>query len=123
MLDWAGAIAPERYPGDVRASMRRNFVTGPDGLLRLRHTPESLLALNRAVDEQPQPPVAIYGRFRCPAMLVMATGGPFRPDDVETIRTVNPALRVEWLACGHEVQAERPDELAALIADISPGRR
>ena len=119
MLAWIRTAAPVHYPEFSEEAFHRNLVVGADGLLRSRHTAETFLALNRAVEEQEMPGLEIYGQIRCPVMLVMATKGMFNREAVERVLQRNPNLRVEWLDCGHIVQQERPEELAALITDFA----
>jgi pimeloyl-ACP methyl ester carboxylesterase len=118
-IAWARTAAPVHYPEFSEQVFRRNLVAGPDGLLRNRSTPEQFMARARAGDEQEPPPVEIYGRIRCPVLLVMATDGLFSQQVVERMRGQYPTLRVEWLECGHDVPRERPDELADLITGFA----
>lgn len=115
LLGWVRTVGRSHHPD------RRDLVVGADGLLRSRHTPDSIVALNRAVAGHRLPGVEVYGRIACPVMLVMATRGLFGRDSVARTRGLYPTLRVEWLDSGHAIPEERPEELAALIADFVRG--
>ncbi len=116
--DWLLATSSEYDPGI--SDIRRNFVKGPDGILRSRHTAASFMALNRAVDAQEPPSTDVYGKIGCPIMLVMATeGGVFSREAVERVLEQRPEVGVAWLDGGHAVQRDRPDELAALITEFA----
>ena len=52
-------------------------------------------------------------------MLIVATNGMFSREAVERVQERYPKSRVEWLSCGHAVQQERPDGLAALITGFA----
>lgn len=115
---WLREALPAHAPGYSAEIFLRDVVAGPGGLLRHRHTAGSLLALNRAAAAAAAPPVATYGRIRCPALLVMGTRGMFPAAEVERVRARYPRLRVAWVEGGHVLQEERPEELAALVADF-----
>lgn len=112
---WLRGAIPAHAPEYSAEIFLRDVVAGPEGLLRHRHTAESLMALNRAAAAEVPPPVETYGRIRCPAMLVMGTRGMFPATEVERVRAQYPGLRVAWIAGGHVLQEERPEELAALV--------
>ena len=119
LLAWLREGARVHYPEFSEEAFLRDIVAGPDGLLRGHHSVEGLMALNRAVAGQEPPSTDVYGRIRCPVMLVMGTRGMFPREEVERVGRLYPRLRVEWLDCGHVPQAERPDELAALVAEFA----
>ena len=64
------------------------------------------------------PSPEVYGRIRCPVMLVAAEDGIFSREAVDGVGERYPQLRLEWVPGGHFVQEERPDELAALVVDF-----
>ncbi len=119
LIDWVRTDGPEAPNESSEAELRRDFVVGNDGLPRFRLSPYHFMALNRAVAEQDLPGLDTYDRIRCPVLLVAATKGGYKRDEVQSVVDRCPKLRVEWLECGHGVQFERPDELADLIIDFA----
>jgi pimeloyl-ACP methyl ester carboxylesterase len=121
LLGWVRTVGRSHYPDFSEATFRRDLRVGTDGLLRSRHSLDSIVALHRAVAGHRMPGVEVYGRITCPVMLVMATRGMFGRDTVARTRARHPALRVEWLDSGHAIQEERPNELAALVGNFVRG--
>ncbi len=119
LVSWAVETARGYFPDFSAETFRRDMVEGPDGLLRCRRSREGLIALNRAVAEQVMPSPEIYGRIRCPVMLVAAEDGIFRWEAVDAVRERYPHLSVERIPGGHFVQEERPDDLTALLDDFT----
>lgn len=119
LVECARVAASSSHEQFSEEAFRRNVVAGPDGLLRVRHTADTFLALNREVAEQAMPSIEIYDRITCPVMLVMATKGMFGREVVERLGELYPKLRIEWVESHHEVQNERPEELAALITGFA----
>jgi pimeloyl-ACP methyl ester carboxylesterase len=66
-----------------------------------------------------------YDRITCPVLLVVGSRSDPVPQGeeireavsqgVRSLREAHPEVRVEWLACGHNVPLERPSQLAELI--------
>ncbi len=120
LLAWIRTSDPEHQAEFSEAAFRHSLTAGADGLLRSRQSLDHFMALNRAVDDAEPPSVETYEQITCPVLLVMATQGTqFSRQAVEEVHRRYPKLQVEWLDCGHAIQQERPDELAALIADFS----
>jgi pimeloyl-ACP methyl ester carboxylesterase len=66
----------------------------------------------------------IYDRVPCPIHLVVAARGVYPRDGVEAFARRHSQLPLSWFPTGHDVEAEMPAELAALIlafaANIRP---
>jgi pimeloyl-ACP methyl ester carboxylesterase len=70
-----------------------------------------------------------YDRITCPVLLVVGSRSDPVPQGEEireavsqgvgSLREAYPEVRVEWLACGHNVPLERPVELAELIVGFA----
>ena len=118
LLDWIKSERPDRANEAGDEVLWRDLKTTPDGRLRFRWTPSEFIELNRLADQEEPPSTCIYKHILCPMLLVASTNGPFRKG-IERVHERYPQLRVEWLSCGHAVQHERPDDLAALIIDFA----
>ena len=94
------------------------MVAGADGLFRFRQQPANVARINRAAASHGMASLDVYDTIRCPVLFVGAESGGRRRFGVEAIKRVAQryaGLRVEWLECGHDVIAEKPEELTRLI--------
>ncbi len=119
LLDWVRTKATSDPSEPSAVGLRRGFVEGSDGLLRLHHSIDHFMAMPRAVEEHDLPGLDTYNAIRCPVLLAAATEGGYKRNEVENVLSLYPKLQVEWLKCGHGVQFERPDELADVIIDFA----
>ena len=65
----------------------------------------------------------VYERVRCPIHMVVAERGVYPRDGVEAFARRHPELPLTWFATTHDVEAEAPAELAALILALAEDAR
>ncbi len=129
----AARLWPELAPlwsDQVQEIVLANFVVMDDGSIRPQLTRERHLRILRALWEQR--PSQLWGRLRCPALLVPAARD--NPDArnvlwmegkrraLETAEREAAAVRVLWMEDTiHDVPLQRPAALAEAIADFGAG--
>ncbi len=65
----------------------------------------------------------VHERITCPVRLVVAEQGVYPRERIEAFAHRHPHLPITWLPTGHDAQAERPRELAALILSCAADTR
>ena len=125
-----GGPAGTYWSDAVAATLRTAFGDGPDGRIRPRLTRDRHLLILRALWEQR--PSELYGRVRCPTLLVPARRASenereeqraaARERRVARADATIPDVRVRWMEdTVHDVPLQRPAELAAMIAELVGG--
>jgi pimeloyl-ACP methyl ester carboxylesterase len=118
------------YGPDGAAVARRQLVEGSDGVLRWRRSVDHLVHIQRTIDaEGAVLNTALYERITCPVLLI---GGERSEVEVQAVRegklgpwafsrsATNPIVarydhvRAVWLACGHDIPHELPEQLGGL---------
>jgi len=129
LIDRARTGDAGSYWGDaVEATFRTSFADGPGGTLRPRLTLDRHLQILRALWEHR--PSELYGRLRCPTLVVPARRAPRNAREAErgAARELRVAraessidrVRVTWMDdTVHDIPLQRPRELAALIAELA----
>lgn len=111
------ATHPDWPESGIRGALA-NFEVRPDGTIVPWLTYERHLAVLRGLWEHH--PSACYGALRVPVLLVPVeeTRCP-QPDEkrlaVETARAAIPMCRVHWFRGDHDIHAQRPAEVAAVM--------
>jgi hypothetical protein len=119
--DWLNAGA---RPGLVREVVRRCFLR--QGPWQVRRPVIKEIATVSAVEPGAAvfPSVDIYDRLTTPMTIVLASDGLYtsRRDEVRAIVRAVPGRRLVEICSNHNVPMTRPADLAAVIADLLPGR-
>lgn len=123
---WVGAsgLAEGSDPDRATAILLGNFEAGPDGTgLRPRLSLDRHMAIARTLFEQDVP--ALWrGLGAVPALLALASGsdpGPMaaRREAAEVAESLHTgATLVRWIEGGHDLPVQRPDAVAAAIAEL-----
>ncbi|HEY6737368.1 MAG TPA: alpha/beta hydrolase [Actinopolymorphaceae bacterium] len=119
------------FPDDIADSGLRRNLTTVDGRLYSRPRPDVMAAMHAHLDRDLVPAVE---RLRCPALIVVATQDllglgsalttAYRRGldrDLDALVAARPDVRVVRLDATHGMVFEKPDEVAALIADFVGG--
>jgi pimeloyl-ACP methyl ester carboxylesterase len=100
------------------------FETLPDGTVRWRLTPPRMKSLIRSMWGQHVP--ELWPSVAVPTLIVAADTGDERwtqqkREAAAAAERALPQARVAWLAADHDVHADRPEEVAALILEAAAG--
>jgi 3-oxoadipate enol-lactonase len=116
-------LAGTDLPAEALPAIRANYTeSGPDGGLRLRLPPareEELVA-----DLWRQDPIPLLAAVPAPVLVVAARHGDPRLDaaraeSIRRARAVLPGrLSVRWVAGGHELPLQRPDQVAKALTEL-----
>ena len=113
------AKAARESPGEprelVEASFRRSHERGADGLWRRKPLLEHMTMLAPLLREPgSQLTVELFDRIDCPTLLVCATEGSSAVAEplIAQISARRPNVTSAWIAGGHFVHWERPEEVA-----------
>jgi pimeloyl-ACP methyl ester carboxylesterase len=121
-----------RWSADWEVATLANFWVDADGVIQRNLSIENHMKIVRALYEQSAS--ALFGRVRCPTLLVPADppaeGGPppeQRAAKAESValaeRTLGGLGRTVWMReTVHDVPLQRPAELAGLIAELATAR-
>lgn len=121
-LDAAVAFQPTRTRESLAESLRRSMREGPDGTWAYKWDParRETYALRATAARALWP---LLSAVRCATLVVRGARSPvFGEQDAEELVATLPDGRLETLDTGHNVQTERPAELAALIRALHTGR-
>jgi pimeloyl-ACP methyl ester carboxylesterase len=117
-LDAAVAFQPRRTRDSLAESLRRSMREGPDGSWAFKWDP----ARRESYEQRSAGARALWpllDRVTCPTLVVRGAHSPvFGEGDAKELVAALPQARLETLDAGHNVQSERPAELAALLRGL-----
>jgi pimeloyl-ACP methyl ester carboxylesterase len=117
-LDAAATFQPGRTRASLVGSLRRSMREAPDGSWAFKWDP----ARRGSYELRSSAARALWcllGRVACPTLVVRGSRSPvFGEQDAKELVAALPDGRLETLDAGHNIQTERPTELAALLRTL-----
>ncbi|MEQ3549632.1 alpha/beta hydrolase [Pseudonocardia nematodicida] len=114
-LDAAAEFRPDRDRASLASSLRRSMRPAGDGSWSWKWDPARRDSYAERSAEA-RALTGLLGAVSCPVLVVRGARSPvFGAADARRLVVALPRARLETLDAGHDVQSERPAELAALI--------